>query len=317
MVIKMKKARKTFAIVLLVLTLPIWLIQMGIRNLMSFENFTKFTDMVDTKLDMQLFQFDDVYNAGRFLSSIAGFAKFFEAFILIFGIVIAIFILRNSTRKKVTLIPGCALLVMALFDLFCVIVSGFINNIEIIETVADLLYYQNVNISTINPVINPLGATINSGLLCIPAIGFLACGIMDIVEEKKNSKVTTESPVDPKLKKARVFYWISAISIVAVLLVASFVSASFNSATISWIFRYFWQGYILFIIAAIVCYVIGNNLNPVKKVKKTKKEKDAPVQVSIQQPSSADELKKYKELLDQGIITQEEFDAKKKQLLGL
>ena len=33
--------------------------------------------------------------------------------------------------------------------------------------------------------------------------------------------------------------------------------------------------------------------------------------------SSADELKKYKELLDSGILTQEEFDAKKKQLLGL
>ena len=33
--------------------------------------------------------------------------------------------------------------------------------------------------------------------------------------------------------------------------------------------------------------------------------------------SSADELKKYKELLDAGIITQVEFDAKKKQLLGL
>jgi len=33
--------------------------------------------------------------------------------------------------------------------------------------------------------------------------------------------------------------------------------------------------------------------------------------------SNADEIKKYKELLDSGIITQEEFDAKKKQLLGL
>lgn len=32
---------------------------------------------------------------------------------------------------------------------------------------------------------------------------------------------------------------------------------------------------------------------------------------------AADELKKYKELLDNGVITQEEFDAKKKQLLGL
>ena len=33
--------------------------------------------------------------------------------------------------------------------------------------------------------------------------------------------------------------------------------------------------------------------------------------------SNADELKKYKELFDAGVITQEEFDAKKKQLLGL
>ena len=33
--------------------------------------------------------------------------------------------------------------------------------------------------------------------------------------------------------------------------------------------------------------------------------------------SCADEILKYKELMDDGIITQEEFDAKKKQLLGL
>lgn len=33
--------------------------------------------------------------------------------------------------------------------------------------------------------------------------------------------------------------------------------------------------------------------------------------------SSADEIRKYKQLLDDGVITQEEFDAKKKQLSGL
>ena len=33
--------------------------------------------------------------------------------------------------------------------------------------------------------------------------------------------------------------------------------------------------------------------------------------------SNADELKKYKELLDSGVISQEEFDAKKKQLLDM
>jgi len=33
--------------------------------------------------------------------------------------------------------------------------------------------------------------------------------------------------------------------------------------------------------------------------------------------SAADEIRKYKQLADEGIITQEEFEEKKKQLLGL
>lgn len=39
--------------------------------------------------------------------------------------------------------------------------------------------------------------------------------------------------------------------------------------------------------------------------------------VVTQPVSAADEILKFKNLLDQGIISQEEFDAKKKQLLGL
>jgi len=45
--------------------------------------------------------------------------------------------------------------------------------------------------------------------------------------------------------------------------------------------------------------------------------KNAPAGGVIQQVSPAEELKKFKDLLEAGIITQEEFDAKKKQLLGL
>ena len=37
----------------------------------------------------------------------------------------------------------------------------------------------------------------------------------------------------------------------------------------------------------------------------------------IANPSTVDEIKEYKSLLDEGVITQEEFDRKKKQLLGL
>lgn len=50
-----------------------------------------------------------------------------------------------------------------------------------------------------------------------------------------------------------------------------------------------------------------------KRVKDAKK----PANNSIQMLSPAEELKKFKELLDMQIISQEEFDAKKKQLLGL
>ena len=45
-------------------------------------------------------------------------------------------------------------------------------------------------------------------------------------------------------------------------------------------------------------------------------ENEKPI-VPSEKSSEADELKKYKDLLDSGVITQEEFDAKKKQLLGL
>lgn len=50
---------------------------------------------------------------------------------------------------------------------------------------------------------------------------------------------------------------------------------------------------------------------------KIEETKNIPIGGSLQQTSPADELKKFKELLDMGVISQEEFDAKKKQLLGL
>jgi len=46
-------------------------------------------------------------------------------------------------------------------------------------------------------------------------------------------------------------------------------------------------------------------------------KKSAPVKEVVAAPSNAAELKQYKELLDEGVISQEEFDAKKKLLLGL
>lgn len=58
----------------------------------------------------------------------------------------------------------------------------------------------------------------------------------------------------------------------------------------------------------------------VKRSKLFNRKDAVKVELANPQPASAsnaDELKKYKELLDNGVISQEEFETKKKQLLGL
>ena len=56
-----------------------------------------------------------------------------------------------------------------------------------------------------------------------------------------------------------------------------------------------------------VANYIRNKINESKKAAST---------TIINETTSADELKKFKELLDMGAITQEEFETKKKQILG-
>lgn len=64
---------------------------------------------------------------------------------------------------------------------------------------------------------------------------------------------------------------------------------------------WWFYGWMLFIVA-----IIHASLLP---------DKNAPA--AKPQDNSAEELKKYKELLDAGAITQEEFETKKKQILHL
>lgn len=64
-------------------------------------------------------------------------------------------------------------------------------------------------------------------------------------------------------------------------------------------------------------YAIGV-FNEIKEVfEKYQSEGPSQTATIINQASAADEIKKFKNLLDSGIISQEEFEAKKKQLLGL
>lgn len=61
---------------------------------------------------------------------------------------------------------------------------------------------------------------------------------------------------------------------------------------------------------------IFEEINKLLLQRQNTKSPESVVQQIVNQ-TSAKELKEYKELLDSGVITQEEFDAKKKQLLGL
>ena len=72
-------------------------------------------------------------------------------------------------------------------------------------------------------------------------------------------------------------------------------------------------GWLLFIVAIIHVAVIPDKTG----VQSSNVQSSAPAISSVSNRSAADELKKYKELLDSGVITQEEFAIKKEQLLKL
>ena len=59
------------------------------------------------------------------------------------------------------------------------------------------------------------------------------------------------------------------------------------------------------------------NSRSIQRISKTEAEQNSGINKTTTALSVPDEIRKYKELLDEGIITQEEFVEKKKQLLGL
>lgn len=83
-------------------------------------------------------------------------------------------------------------------------------------------------------------------------------------------------------------------------------------------------GTILAMLSYVILEIIALKDNPtlVNNITSNAKTKLSSIQdkageTSNKNTSQTDDLKKYKEMLDAGIITQEEFDLKKKQILGL
>ncbi len=108
--------------------------------------------------------------------------------------------------------------------------------------------------------------------------------------------------------------WILSIAHTAIMAIFLIYSCSFAEVDeISYRYEYDinWMSYIIIALNLIVLTL--SILLKMAKVDKLSGRK----QIIIEQRESVDNLLEYKELLDSGVISQDEFDAKKKQILGL
>ncbi|MBR1764857.1 MAG: SHOCT domain-containing protein [Ruminococcus sp.] len=65
------------------------------------------------------------------------------------------------------------------------------------------------------------------------------------------------------------------------------------------------------------CYKTRAEVKMAEKAKKEAREAEKAAPPQTQQASVSDQLRDFKAMLDEGLITEEEYNAKKKQLLGL
>ena len=114
----------------------------------------------------------------------------------------------------------------------------------------------------------------------------------------------------PNIKLEKVACFSSFISL-AVLVAYTYYTCAIAQLVFNDSSRYEWTiGWLYYIIIAL--HILTVILSLVVKYKKFE-DREAKANNS----NTPEEIKKYKELLDSGVISQDEFDAKKKQLLGL
>lgn len=141
-------------------------------------------------------------------------------------------------------------------------------------------------------------------LILIPVASFALIGLLIFLWLRSYELTITDKRVYGKVAFGkRVDLPVDSVSATATIGLFKGVSVSTSSGKISF----------LAIKNANEIYDVINNLLVDRQKEKTQNTGTTIVQNS----DEADKLKKYKDLLDSGVITQEEFDAKKKQLLGL
>lgn len=141
-------------------------------------------------------------------------------------------------------------------------------------------------------------------LSLIPVASFSLIGLLIFLWLRSFELTITDKRIYGKIAFGkRVDLPVDSVSATSTISLFKGVSVSTSSGKISF----------LVIKNANEIYEVINNLLVDRQKEKTQNSGTTIVQNS----DEADKLKKYKDLLDSGVITQEEFDAKKKQLLGL
>ena len=141
-------------------------------------------------------------------------------------------------------------------------------------------------------------------LIIIPVVAFTVIPGLIYLWLRSYELTVTDKRIYGKVAWGkRVDLPVDSVSATATIRILKGISVSTSSGRISF----------LLIKNAADIYDIMNNL----LIERQQKEPVSPIIKQEIPQSQAEELKKYKELLDMGVLSQEEFDAKKKQLLGL
>ena len=179
-------------------------------------------------------------------------------------------------------------------ELICLIISFVILNIKSMTIIGDSVWSEPYKVSAIDCMEGSLGFI----PLCVL---YLLCSIMCLV-----------SIISKNKEKDGVIHGVLAIML--------FVSVNWNLITSTsgdHIISNNFPGGLFEIVLFLAVVVAFAKRSPL--ITGPSKEESVPKTIinNVNENTNADEIKKYKDLLDNGAITQEEFDEKKKQLLNL
>ncbi len=151
--------------------------------------------------------------------------------------------------------------------------------------------------------LNRVFGSINFFIVALPSLVFALIAVLVYFWLRSYEMIVTDKRIYGKgAWGKRVDLPVDSVSAISTIRILKGVTVATSSGKIKF----------LVIKNANAIYEVLNNLLIERQ---TKKNEAATVTAS--NADEAGQLKKYKDLLDSGVITQEEFDAKKKQLLGL